>query len=597
MRPPVTICVLTFGRYPQLARRTIDSIRMNCRRSDYDLVVGANAVCHETREYLETANAEGAIDRLIVSDRNLTKCPMMALMFDGIETEYIWWFDDDSYVTGQDALPQRLRIARESPPTHVMWGHVFFFSHDHDFSYGTDVIDYVKHAPWYRGKEPPSWAPGGKGEFDFEGKGTGDGRWFFPTGGCWFIRTHAVRQLGWPDPGVVERNDDVLLAEAIRQQDWEFDDVGPCGVAINMEPRRGNGENSETMERQMPPEGPPGSLARAGVRKLILRNFQSPGDIVMLTAAVRDLHLTCPGMFVTDVRTACPSIWDNNPYITSLCEGDPGVELIDCEYPLIHRSNQAPYHFIHGFIDDLNTRLGLRVQPTVFRGDLHISPLEKTWFSQVEEIVGQAVPFWIVVAGGKRDYTTKWWDAQRYQEVVDHFQGRILFVQVGEAGHQHPPLRNVIDLRGRTDLRQLIRLVYHSQGVLCPVTLLMHLAAAVECRPEMPRNRPCVVVAGGREPPHWEAYPQHQFIHRAGSLLCCDNGGCWKSRVVPLGDGDEKDRPENCCVDVVGALPRCMHMITAADVIRAIEIYFDGGAVRYLTPEQMATAVSAAAFG
>jgi hypothetical protein len=316
----------------------------------------------------------------------------------------------------------------------------------------------------------------------------------------------------------------------------------------------------------------------------------------MLTAAVRDLHATYPRRFLTDVRTACPSIWDNNPHITPLREGDPGVEIIDCEYPLIHRSNQIPYHFIHGFIDDLNTRLGLQVRPTAFRGDIHISALEKTWFSQVEEIVGRAVPFWIVVSGGKRDYTTKWWDVQRCQEVVDHFQGRILFVQVGEAGHQHPPLRSVIDLRGRTDLRQLIRLVYHSQGVLCPVTLLMHLAAAVECRPGMPRNRPCVVVAGGREPPHWEAYPHHQFIHRAGTLLCCDDGGCWKSRVVPLGDGDEKDRPENCCVDVVGALPRCMDLITAADVIRAIEIYFDGGAVRYLTPEQMATAVSATAF-
>ena len=29
--------------------------------------------------------------------------------------------------------------------------------------------------------------------------------------------------------------------------------------------------------------------------KLILRNFQSPGDIVMLTAAVRDLHRAYPG--------------------------------------------------------------------------------------------------------------------------------------------------------------------------------------------------------------------------------------------------------------------------------------------------------------
>ena len=29
-------------------------------------------------------------------------------------------------------------------------------------------------------------------------------------------------------------------------------------------------------------------------RKLVLRNFQSPGDIVMLTAAVRDLHRAYP---------------------------------------------------------------------------------------------------------------------------------------------------------------------------------------------------------------------------------------------------------------------------------------------------------------
>ena len=322
------------------------------------------------------------------------------------------------------------------------------------------------------------------------------------------------------------------------------------------------------------------------MRRLILRNFQSPGDIVMLTAAVRDLHLAYPGQFVTDVRTSCPELWEHNPYLTALDDGEDGVETVDCEYPLIHKSNDAPFHFIHGFVHDLNEQLGTTVQPTLFRGDVHIAPIEKTWFSQVEEIVGAPLPFWIVVAGGKYDFTIKWWDHGRFQQVVDYFQGRILFVQVGENGHEHPALHNVIDLRGKTDLRQLVRLVHHAQGVLCPVTLLMHLAAAVETRDGMPRNRPCVVVAGGREPPHWEAYPHHQFIHRAGALSCCTHGGCWKSRAVPLGDGDEKDLPEHCCVNVVGTLPRCMDMITPADVIRAIEIYFEGGAVSYLTPAE-----------
>src|SRR5262245_30967349 len=201
------------------------------------------------------------------------------------------------------------------------------------------------------------------------------------------------------------------------------------------------------------------------MRRLILRNFQSPGDIVMLTAAVRDLHLTYPGQFLTDVRTSCPELWENNPYLTQLREGESGVELFDCEYPLIHKSNDAPYHFIHGFIEHLTEQFGLSIRPTTFRGDIHISPLAKSWYCPVEEIVRQPLPFWIVVAGGKYDYTIKWWDHGGFQQVIDHFHSRILFVQVGEAGHEHPPLRRVIDLRGKTDLRQLVRLVYHAQGV------------------------------------------------------------------------------------------------------------------------------------
>jgi hypothetical protein len=248
---PVTICVLTYGDHPALAKRAIESIRFHCARSLYRLVVGANAVCPETREYLERLRDEGAIDRLVASDTNLNKCPMMRRMFQGLDGEFVWWFDDDSYVTGPEALPERLRIARSSPEQHVLWGHVFFFGSENDFNYGTDVRGYVRRAPWYRGQEPPSWERGGKGETDFQGRGTGDGRWFFVTGGCWFMRTRAVRALDWPDPGLIKRNDDVFLCEAVRQQGWEFHDIGPCGAAINTEPRRGGGEDQATMERQM----------------------------------------------------------------------------------------------------------------------------------------------------------------------------------------------------------------------------------------------------------------------------------------------------------------------------------------------------------
>jgi ADP-heptose:LPS heptosyltransferase len=305
----------------------------------------------------------------------------------------------------------------------------------------------------------------------------------------------------------------------------------------------------------------------------------------MLTAAVRDLHRCHPRRFVTDVRTSCPALWEHNPNLTPLREGR-GVRLLDCHYPLIHHSNQRPVHFLLGFVEDLNEQLGTRIQTTTFKGDVYLSAAEKTRPSPIATLTGSDLPYWIIVAGGKFDYTIKWWHFRRFQRVVDHFVDRIQFVQVGETGHHHPPLGGVIDLRGRTSLREMVLMMHHAQGVLCPVTFLMHLAAAVETRPGRPPQRPCVVVAGGREPPHWESYPHHQFLHTVGALPCCATGGCWKARIVPLGDGDEKDGPKHLCVDVVNGLPRCMDMITPEDVVRRIEWHFEAGVAKYLTAAQ-----------
>jgi hypothetical protein len=309
--------------------------------------------------------------------------------------------------------------------------------------------------------------------------------------------------------------------------------------------------------------------------KLILLNNQSPGDVVMLTAAVRDLHRCYPGQFVTDVRTHCMELWDNNPNLTPLEITDPDVRIVDCRYPLFNKSNQMAVHFLQGFVDDLNSKLGLQIKTTEFKGDIHLSDDEKQRRSRVEELTGSDRPYWLIAAGGKFDITIKWWHFRRWQAVVDHWRDRVQFVQVGLEGHYHPPLKGVLDLRGKTSLHELILLVYHAQGILCPVTLLMHLAAAVETKPGRPTGRACVVVAGGREAPHWAAYPTHQFIHTVGTLPCCADGGCWKVRTVALGDGDYRDEERHLCVNVVNGLPRCMDMITPEHVVRSMNFYLD----------------------
>ena len=76
--------------------------------------------------------------------------------------------------------------------------------------------------------------------------------------------------------------------------------------------------------------------------ELILRNNQVPGDILMLTAALRDLHRAHPGKYLTDVRTSSPDLWRHNPWVTPLREDDPEVERLPCHHPLIHRSHAEP---------------------------------------------------------------------------------------------------------------------------------------------------------------------------------------------------------------------------------------------------------------
>ena len=310
-------------------------------------------------------------------------------------------------------------------------------------------------------------------------------------------------------------------------------------------------------------------------RQLTLRSYLSPGDEVVRTAAVRELHRQYPGQYQTDVRTSTSAVWENNPFITPIADNATGVAALDMGYPMVNTSNQRPFHFLEGYCDDLAQKLGLpSLRPHEFRGHIYLSDVERGWMNQVEETTGFKGRFWLVNAGRKRDYTCKQWPTENFQAVIDHFRGKLTFVQIGAAEHEHPPLAHAIDLRGKTDHRQLIRLVYHASGVLTGVSYPMHLAAAVPCPPTAGSHsglRPCVVVSGGREPPHWEQYPGHQFLHVIGSLSCCATGGCWRSRVAPLGDGDGKDR--DLCHQPQAGYPRCMWLITPADVIRAIEKY------------------------
>lgn len=299
------------------------------------------------------------------------------------------------------------------------------------------------------------------------------------------------------------------------------------------------------------------------MRRLILHSRLCPGDVMTMTAAVEALHHCFPGEFETDVRTPAPEIWQHNPRLTPIADGDG--EEIRLEYPTIHQSNQRLVSFLDGYAIHLGCRLGIGLRAVTNRPLLYLSPEEKRWVNQVEQHHGHRGPFWLVNAGTKTDFTAKQWPLEHYQQVIDATRGRIQWVQIGALEHLHPPLSGVIDLRGRTDHRQLIRLAYHAAGGLGPVTYLQHLCAAWE--------KPYVCLVGGREPAAWVQYPRQVTLHTIGQLDCCRGGACWKSRVVPLGDGDSKD--SSLCQQPVTTLARpvgrCMQLITPAEVLAVLE--------------------------
>lgn len=234
---------------------------------------------------------------------------------------------------------------------------------------------------------------------------------------------------------------------------------------------------------------------------VVLRNHRSPGDIVVLTGVVRDLHAAYGDRLRLYLDSSCRELWEHNPYARVLKSplGYPKTaRVIRAERPPIAAPN--PPHYIHALLDHVERELGLSIPLTVLRGDLHLSAAEQKFPKMLTgRALNPAKPFWALVAGGKHDITTKWWPTASWQAVVDALRGDATFVQCGAKGHWHPQLKGVINLVGRTSLREFLRVLYHAEGVVCPVTFAMHAVAALPQK--QGRSRGCVVIAGGRESP------------------------------------------------------------------------------------------------
>lgn len=288
--------------------------------------------------------------------------------------------------------------------------------------------------------------------------------------------------------------------------------------------------------------------------------------------------------------------WKNNPHVTVAADNPTG-QLIKLEYVEGIRAagRGAKIHFLSWFHNSFEKITGLRVPVTKPKGDIHLCTLERQ----------QAPPgrYWVVVAGGKADMTAKIWSTVFWQQTVDTLAAYgIRCVQAGGTftHHYHPTLANVESYVGKTqNERNFFALIAGCEGVICGITAAMHIAAVFD--------KPCVVIAGGREEPWWEHYAgsatfgpacppvkvPHKFLHTVG-LLDCGVGnlvkGCWRDRTVPIEQRDHTDpqRRDRLCKRPVSvenqAVPECLSLITPDHVVEAVMEYFEQGIVPPIGP-------------
>jgi hypothetical protein len=364
------------------------------------------------------------------------------------------------------------------------------------------------------------------------------------------------------------------------QKKWHY--CAPCGCG-DKEDARVSAEGSESgspilLEEENDKFSHPYlacPLDRAGFsndkKHIIIRQEEGLGDATVLSGVVRDLHLAFPNKFSVEFRGWAAPIFYGCPhfdYVTheiprtgSASMGEITVECYLNEFP------ETKEHIQEILARKLSQAIKFHIPTTKFGGDTRLLPPEKEAF--------KALPFSgeryvILNPGSKRtggSITVKQPNVGEIRKVVQHFLGKVLFVQVGGQYAYNPDIPGAyrfIEEPNENTLRKAMIAMYGAVGTLGPISWPMHLSQSLETIPGRP-PRWSVVIAGGRERSSLVRYPNQTILNKIGHYECCLKDACYKTNT----DTD-------CLLPVLSPsvpfkMAKCMEDTTAHEMIEAIE--------------------------
>lgn len=292
-------------------------------------------------------------------------------------------------------------------------------------------------------------------------------------------------------------------------------------------------------------------LVRHGIPDIILMFSGGIGDELLLTTVAREKKLRTVDLSIWQVSQAAELLRHNPDYARVFTlQHWPlrrarilqkrrlylayAVEIIPCDW------ETPPEEHI----------LAVLCRKAGIKGEVAIKP---NYFVTEEEkeagrLAGRQIALQCV---GKGSYYTvmenKLWDKKKFQFVINELKKGILgdsipeIIQLGN--EKDPLLEGVIDLRGKTGLRETAAVLSNCECFIGTSGFLTHLARAVDCR--------SVIIYGGREHSHQSGYICNENLN---SFIEC--APCWRWNDCPNGRV-------------------CMEMITPANVLQGIKRILD----------------------
>jgi hypothetical protein len=219
------ILICTYGDYPELIQRCVNSILENSSLNN-KIHIGLNDVGARTKQYLRNLLDENKICTLVESNTNLNKDPVMRILTDLVDSPYLIWFDDDSYVDEKDWDVQLVKQISETQADVLGFPHVI--------GYNKEYLEFLKTRSWYSNKIR-------------EGDPT---TCHFPVGGVWVAKCEYLRKHNYPDRNMIHTHysrwtGDMIVGDLLYQTGGSSATlIGWDSIfKVNKADRRGNGED------------------------------------------------------------------------------------------------------------------------------------------------------------------------------------------------------------------------------------------------------------------------------------------------------------------------------------------------------------------